>query len=122
LSEIPGTEEAVFSNQIGDKEEENEDVVITTVVEPIEEDEGDISNKIVEENNEFARFLSELKDRDLSSIQQELSKEIEQLNEKQRREKRDADSITQSMVTECQVCRLINITLLKLRSLHCYCY
>nr|CAG8491504.1 15213_t:CDS:10 [Entrophospora candida] len=98
-SEIPGTEEVDFSNQTSDKEEENEDVVITTVIDSIEEDEG---GKIVEENNEFARFLSELKDRDLSSIQQELSKEIEQLNEKQRREKRDADNITQSMITECQ--------------------
>ncbi|CAJ0843167.1 12982_t:CDS:10 [Entrophospora sp. SA101] len=98
-SEIPGTEEVDFSNQISDKEEGNEDVVITTVIDSIEEDEG---GKIVEENNEFARFLSELKDRDLSSIQQELSKEIEQLNEKQRREKRDADNITQSMITECQ--------------------
>ncbi|GBC08512.1 hypothetical protein RclHR1_08180006 [Rhizophagus clarus] len=62
----------------------------------------EIPKQLSEEESEFARFLSELKKKDLNSVQQELNIEVQQLNEQRRREKRDADSVTQTMISECQ--------------------
>ncbi|CAG8493563.1 14833_t:CDS:2 [Funneliformis mosseae] len=64
--------------------------------------DDEIPKQLTEEESEFARFLSELKKKDLNSIQQELNTEVQQLNEQRKREKRDADSVTQTMISECQ--------------------
>ncbi|CAG8511895.1 1844_t:CDS:2, partial [Dentiscutata heterogama] len=58
--------------------------------------------QLAKETSEFARFLSELQNKDLGSIQKELTNEIQQLNEQQRRDKRDADTVNQSMINDCQ--------------------
>ncbi|KAF0356330.1 PIN domain-like protein [Gigaspora margarita] len=60
------------------------------------------TEQLAKETSEFARFLSELQNKDLGSIQKELTNEIQQLNEQQRRDKRDADTVTQSMINDCQ--------------------
>jgi hypothetical protein len=65
--------------------------------------EEEIPKQLSEEESEFARFLSELKKRDLDLVQKELNTEVLQLNEQRRREKRDSDSVTQIMISECQV-------------------
>ncbi|CAG8446218.1 1758_t:CDS:10 [Ambispora leptoticha] len=62
----------------------------------------DVSTQMVEENSEFARFMSQLKHRDLNEIRRELENEIETLNQQQRREMRDTDELTQSMINDCQ--------------------
>lgn len=59
-------------------------------------------NSMSEEVSEYARFLSELQHKDLNTVQKELTDEIQQLNEQQRKEKRDVDTITQTMINECQ--------------------
>ncbi|CAG8604844.1 26194_t:CDS:10, partial [Gigaspora rosea] len=60
------------------------------------------TEQLAKETSEFARFLSELQNKDLGSIQKELTNEIQQLNEQQRRDKRDADTVTRSMINDCQ--------------------
>ncbi|CAG8571567.1 25586_t:CDS:2 [Dentiscutata erythropus] len=60
------------------------------------------TEQLAKETSEFARFLSELQNKDLGSIQKELTNEIQQLNEQQRRDKRDADTVNQSMINDCQ--------------------
>ncbi|CAG8521093.1 18810_t:CDS:2, partial [Racocetra fulgida] len=52
----------------------------------------DIPEQLTKETSEFARFLSELQNKDLGSIQKELTNEIQQLNEQQRRDKREVDT------------------------------
>ncbi|CAG8498454.1 10293_t:CDS:10 [Ambispora gerdemannii] len=64
--------------------------------------ERDASIQMVEENSEFARFMSQLKSKDLNEIRQELNDEIETLNQQQRREMRDTDELTQTMINDCQ--------------------
>ncbi|CAG8494855.1 9314_t:CDS:10 [Paraglomus occultum] len=79
------------------------------------EDEGDLDNyaasndeeysipsRLNEENTEFARFISEVKNKDLGTVQRELDHELQQLDEKQRSERRIADDITQTMIDDCQ--------------------
>ncbi|PKC60854.1 PIN domain-like protein [Rhizophagus irregularis] len=68
----------------------------------INNSDEEIPKQLTEEESEFARFLSELKKKDLNSVQLELNTEVQRLNEQQRREKRDADSVTQTMISECQ--------------------
>ncbi|CAG8680170.1 12377_t:CDS:2, partial [Cetraspora pellucida] len=62
----------------------------------------DIPEQLTKETSEFARFLSELQNKDLGSIQKELTNEIQQLNEQQRKDKREVDTVTQSMINDCQ--------------------
>lgn len=69
----------------------------------INNSDEEIPKQLTEEESEFARFLSELKKKDLNSVQLELNTEVQRLNEQRRREKRDADSVTQTMISECQV-------------------
>ncbi|RHZ79428.1 hypothetical protein Glove_146g36 [Diversispora epigaea] len=99
--------------EICEESDISNDKVISKEITKIDSDESDnslsenyiyenIDNSMSEEVSEYARFLSELQNKDLTTIQKELSNEIQQLNEKQRKEKRDIDTITQTMINECQ--------------------
>ncbi|RIA82650.1 hypothetical protein C1645_743635 [Glomus cerebriforme] len=68
----------------------------------IDNSDEEIPKQLSEEVSEFARFLSELKKKDLDSVQEELNTEVQRLNEQRKREKRDADSVTQTMISDCQ--------------------
>ena len=87
-----------------DEDDKYKNDVLAENIEPaIDNSDDEIPKQFTEEESEFARFLSELKKRDLDSVQQELNTEVQQLNEQRRREKRDADSVSQAMISECQV-------------------
>ncbi|CAG8432745.1 7072_t:CDS:10 [Diversispora eburnea] len=119
---ITSNDDYIESHEIGDEMEICEDLEISNEkvtfkeITKMDSDESEdeenslsenyiyenIDNSMSEEVSEYARFLSELQNKDLTTVQKELTDEIQQLNEKQRKEKRDIDIITQTMINECQ--------------------
>ncbi|KAJ3092174.1 DNA repair protein rad2 [Quaeritorhiza haematococci] len=62
----------------------------------------DVPVVLNEEHDEFARFLSEISNKDVASVQQELEQEMVYLKGQKRREQRDAENISSEMVRETQ--------------------
>ena len=56
------------------------------------------------EEGEFARFISQVKGKDLSSVRKEIDDEIKALNEQKKVAMRDSEDITQQMVSQIMVC------------------
>ena len=56
------------------------------------------------EEGEFARFISQVKGKDLSSVRKEIDDEIKALNEQKKAAMRDSEDITQQMVSQIMVC------------------
>ena len=56
------------------------------------------------EEGEFARFISQVKGKDLSSVRKEIDDEIKALNEQKKIAMRDSEDITQQMVSQIMVC------------------
>ncbi|KAL1923154.1 uncharacterized protein VTP21DRAFT_9530 [Calcarisporiella thermophila] len=65
-------------------------------------DDEDVPEDLSAENTEFARFFSELSSKDASTVRSELDHEMRQLREQQRRDARDATSLTDQMIAETQ--------------------
>ncbi|KDQ14344.1 hypothetical protein BOTBODRAFT_32808 [Botryobasidium botryosum FD-172 SS1] len=55
------------------------------------------------EEGEFARFMSQVKGRDIASVRQEIDEEIQTLNKVKRAAMRDAEDITQQMISQIKV-------------------
>jgi DNA excision repair protein ERCC-5 len=55
------------------------------------------------EEGEFARFISQVKGKDLSSVRKEIDDEIKALNEQKKAAMRDSEDITQQMVSQIMV-------------------
>ena len=55
------------------------------------------------EEGEFARFISQVKGKDLSSMRKEIDDEIKALNEQRKAVMRDSEDITQQMVSQIMV-------------------
>ena len=55
------------------------------------------------EEGEFARFISQVKGKDLSSMRKEIDDEIKALNEQRKAAMRDSEDITQQMVSQIMV-------------------
>ena len=55
------------------------------------------------EEGEFARFISQVKGKDLSSVRKEIDDEIKALNEQKKVAMRDSEDITQQMVSQIMV-------------------
>ncbi|KAG9288871.1 hypothetical protein G9A89_001247 [Geosiphon pyriformis] len=62
----------------------------------------DASKEMIDENIEFTHFLYEIQHKDVEEIIRELDQEINQLNQKQRQNKHDADEIIETMIEDCQ--------------------
>ncbi|KHN96792.1 DNA excision repair protein Rad2 [Metarhizium album ARSEF 1941] len=58
--------------------------------------------QMAEEAEEHARFASELNNKSAQENRQDYEKELRQLRNQQKKDRRDADEVTQVMVTECQ--------------------
>ncbi|CAN8101104.1 unnamed protein product [Discula destructiva] len=58
--------------------------------------------QMAEEAEEHARFASELNKKPAYQNQEEYERELRQLRSQQKKDRRDADEVTQIMVTECQ--------------------
>lgn len=68
----------------------------------LEEDEGGIDMNA--EGDDYARFLAEIKGRNLEQVRQEIDNEIRDLNQQNKVAMRDSEDITHQMVAQIQVC------------------
>jgi DNA excision repair protein ERCC-5 len=66
------------------------------------EDDGEM-DPVVEEG-EFARFISEVKGKDVEDVRREIDDEIQFLNQQRKAAMRDSEDITQQMITQIMVC------------------
>ncbi|KAJ3281351.1 DNA repair protein rad2, partial [Borealophlyctis nickersoniae] len=81
----------------------DEDVTFPTFGEDDDvEAQVDVPVALNEENDEFARFVSELSNKDVETVSQSLHEEMISLNRQKAKEQRDASDITTSMVNETQ--------------------
>ncbi|KAK4192807.1 hypothetical protein QBC35DRAFT_447176 [Podospora australis] len=65
-------------------------------------EEEELLAQMAEEAEEHARFASELNSKSLRQNQEDYEKELRALRTQQKKDKRDADEVTQIMITECQ--------------------
>lgn len=67
-------------------------------------DPGDeeLLTQLAEEAEEHARFASELNNKSAQQNKEDYERELRQLRTQQKKDRRDADEVTQVMVTECQ--------------------
>ena len=56
------------------------------------------------EEGEFARFVSQVKGKDINSVQKEIDEEIRSLNQQRKAAMRDSEDVTQVMVMQIMVC------------------
>ena len=59
------------------------------------------------EEGEFARFVSQVKGRDLDDVRAEIDQEIKSLHQRKKAAMRDSDDITQQMVSQIMVCQFV---------------
>jgi DNA excision repair protein ERCC-5 len=65
------------------------------------EDE-ELFRQLAQEDEEHARFTSSLNNRPISGGTVDFDQELKQLRNQQKKDRRDADEVTQTMITECQ--------------------
>lgn len=58
--------------------------------------------QLAEESEEHARFASELNHKSTQQNREDYERELRQLRNQQKKDRRDADEVTQVMITECQ--------------------
>lgn len=75
--------------------------------ENVEEEHWDAAHEMDPhaEEGEFARFLSQVKGRDLDDVRKEIDDEIKVLNEQRKAAMRDSEDITQQMISQIMVSR-----------------
>ncbi|CAO3607224.1 unnamed protein product [Cunninghamella blakesleeana] len=88
-------EEVVVEEMDKEKELENEQNI-----EYISDDE--LIQHAEDEDDEYARFISDIASRDLDTVKQELANDLRELNQKQYKQLGNADTITDQMVQEIQ--------------------
>ena len=59
------------------------------------------------EEGEFARFVSQVKGRDLDDVRAEIDQEIKSLHHQKKAAMRDSDDITQQMISQIMVCQFV---------------
>ncbi|KAJ2962268.1 hypothetical protein NQ176_g10944 [Zarea fungicola] len=65
-------------------------------------EEEELLVQMAEEAQEHARFASELNQKSMEQNRKDYDKELRQLRNQQKKDRRDADEVTQVMVSECQ--------------------
>ncbi|WWC89262.1 uncharacterized protein L201_004183 [Kwoniella dendrophila CBS 6074] len=75
----------------------------TTIPSEVEDQDGDLTTgDMAAEEDDYARFLAQIKGRDLNEVRTEIDDEIRILNSENRNAMRDSDEITQSMIVQIQ--------------------
>ncbi|KAI8367523.1 uncharacterized protein BYT42DRAFT_648548 [Radiomyces spectabilis] len=62
----------------------------------------EVLHDVAGEENEYARFISSIADKDIQSVREELYRDMKELNKQQRKEMGNTDDITQQMVQDIQ--------------------
>ncbi|KAJ4862831.1 XPG i-region domain-containing protein [Trichoderma breve] len=65
-------------------------------------DDDDLFAEMAEEAEEHARFASELNKKSTQQNKEDYERELRALRNQQKKDRRDADEVTQTMITECQ--------------------
>lgn len=79
------------------------DSVQSEVENEVEEDEGEMApDDMVAEEDDYARFMAQIKNRDLNEVRTEIDDEIRVLNSANKVAMRDSDEITQAMIAQIQ--------------------
>jgi DNA excision repair protein ERCC-5 len=67
------------------------------------------------EAGEFARFMSQVKGKDLDTVRDEIEQEIKELHKAKKNHQRDSEEITQQMVAQIMVrtppCKVMSLTI-----------
>lgn len=70
----------------------------------VEDEEADMAREdMVAEEDDYARFMAQIKNRDLNEVRTEIDDEIRVLNSQNKVAMRDSDEITQAMIAQIQV-------------------
>jgi DNA excision repair protein ERCC-5 len=79
------------------------DSIPSEVDNEVEEDEGEMAREdMVAEEDDYARFMAQIKNRDLNEVRTEIDDEIRVLNSAKKVAMRDSDEITQGMIAQIQ--------------------
>lgn len=65
-------------------------------------EEEELMRQLIAEEEEHARFTSSLNNKAPSTNLADYERELKQLRDQQKKDRRDADEVTQTMITECQ--------------------
>jgi len=65
-------------------------------------DDEELLRQLIAEEEEHARFANTLNNRSVTENIADYERELKQLRNQQKRDRRDADEVTQTMITECQ--------------------
>lgn len=82
--------------------EEEDDFAELEYEEFSEPEDEELMVQMAEEAEEHARFASELNNKPAQQNREDYEKELRQLRNQQKKDRRDADEVTQVMITECQ--------------------
>jgi DNA excision repair protein ERCC-5 len=78
-----------------------------TIPSEVEDNDEDMAPaEMVAEQDDYARFMASIRNRDLNEVRGEIDDEIRVLNNQNKVAMRDSDEITQAMVAQIQVCHL----------------
>jgi DNA excision repair protein ERCC-5 len=92
-----------------------------TIPSEVEDNEEDMAPaEMVAEQDDYARFMASIRNRDLNEVRGEIDDEIRVLNNQNKVAMRDSDEITQAMVAQIQVCHLLRRRRFKLISRRYY--
>jgi len=76
-----------------------------TIPSEVEDNDEDMAPaEMVAEQDDYARFMASIRNRDLNEVRGEIDDEIRVLNNQNKVAMRDSDEITQAMVAQIQVC------------------
>lgn len=62
------------------------------------------------EEDEYTRFLSQMKGKDIDTVRREIDDEIRELNKQKKSAMRDSEDITQQMISQIMVRSLFSYT------------
>jgi DNA excision repair protein ERCC-5 len=78
-----------------------------TIPSEVEDNDEDMAPaEMVAEQDDYARFMASIRNRDLNEVRGEIDDEIRVLNNQNKVAMRDSDEITQAMVAQIQVCHI----------------
>ena len=83
-----------------------------TIPSEVEDEDVDMAHEdMVAEEDDYARFMAQIKNRDLNDVRTEIDDEIRVLNSQNKVAMRDSDEITQAMIAQIQVSHAIQLSL-----------
>ncbi|VUC38257.1 unnamed protein product [Clonostachys rosea] len=99
IADLNVTQADAGTNNVDDDDDLFADVEYDEFSDPGDEE---LMVQLAEEAEEHARFASELNQKSAQQNKEDYERELRQLRTQQKKDRRDADEVTQVMITECQ--------------------